>query len=125
MFLTDLIQWWYFRGWGVFWTDFKTKLGDTADLFSIGDMFKTLFKPFRQISAGSIEDGALDAQVAQFFDRLVSRLVGMFARLAIILSGVIVLVFEMIIGTVIMIVWPVLPLLPVVGIVLCVAGVTI
>lgn len=124
MFMVDLLQWWYFRGWGVFFSGLRTKLGDTADLFSIGDMFRTLFKPFRQISAGASGSEALDAKMAQFFDRLISRIVGMFARLTIILAGTVVLILELIFGTILMILWPVVPLLPVCGIVLMIMGVT-
>lgn len=124
MFMVDLLQWWYFRGWGVFFSGFKTKLGDTADLFSIGDMFRTLFKPFRQISAGTAGSEALDAKMAQFFDKLVSRVVGMFARLTIIIAGIIVLILELLAGIIMMIIWPVVPFLPIVGVILMALGVT-
>ena len=121
MFFTDLISWWYFRGWGIFLRNFRTKIGDTFDLFSIGDMMRTLFKPYRQIATNSTSESATSA----FFDRLISRFVGMFARLFIILAGTITIIAEIIIGGVLAIVWPVVPLMPVVGVILTVVGVTL
>ena len=124
MLITDLLSWWYFRGWGVFLSGFRKRLGDTADLFSIPDMLRTLFKPYRQISAGVRSDGALDTQIAAFFDRLVSRVVGFFARTSIIIAGLIVLTAETVLSVILAVIWPVVPVLPVVGIIFAVAGVT-
>lgn len=119
MFMVDLISWWYFRGWGVFLSGFKNKLGDTVDLFSFSEMLRTLFKPYRQISAGA--DGPA---VNVAIDKLISRLVGFFARVTLLITGTVVLVMECLLGIVIAILWPVLPALPVLGIVLAVMGVT-
>lgn len=122
MFLVDLVSWWYFKGWNAYFGDFKRRLSDTVDLFSFGEMFRTLFKPFRQISANASGE-AIDSKISAFFDRLVSRFVGFFARLAIILAGMVVLIFEVVFGAVIGILWPVVPLMPIAGIVLFVVGV--
>lgn len=120
MFLTDLIQWWYFCGWGLFFSNFKVRLSDTLDMFSFGEMLRTLFKPYRQISAnasGSIVNRAID--------KLISRFVGMFARLTIILAGLIVMILEIVFGMIVMITWPVMPMLPIAGAILMVSGVII
>ena len=124
MFLTDMISWWYFKGWGVYFTGFKRKLEDTVDFFSISDMLRTLFMPYRQISAGASGE-ALDSKISAFFDRLISRIVGFFARLIVIFAGVIVLVLEGVVGIIVGIAWPVMPLLPVLGIILTVVGVVL
>lgn len=113
MFLVDLISWWYLRGWGIYFGDLKKTLGDTTDMFSIGEMVRTLFKPYKQISAGA--DSAID--------RLISRFVGFFARLVIILAGLILLAIEVIFGLLLAIIWPVVPMMPIVGVVLMVVGV--
>ncbi|MBQ3309081.1 hypothetical protein IJG78_00190 [Candidatus Saccharibacteria bacterium] len=119
MFVVDLIQWWYFRGWGVYLASLKTKLGDTLDFFSIGQLFRTLFMPYRQISAGSTELGGPSA----FFDRLISRLVGTFTRLFIIIFGGFLIILEAILGVCLAIIWPLIPLLPILGIALTVMGI--
>ena len=119
MFMVDLVSWWYFRGWSIFLSGLKKKLGDTFDTFSIGEMFRTLFKPYRQISA--VTDGTA---ISSAIDKLISRFVGMFARLILIIAGIIALILEAIIGLAITVIWPVVPILPVAGILLAVFGVT-
>ena len=124
MFMVDLVQWWYLRGWGMFLDGLKRKLQDSADFFSFGILARTLFKPFRQISAGASGDTA-ESKLAAFSDRLVSRVVGLFARLAIMIAGAVVMLVEIIVGGLIAIVWPLMPVLPIVCIVLAGMGVKV
>ena len=120
MFMVDLIQWWYFRGWGMFVQDLKRKLGDAADFFSIGELLRTLFKPFRQISANSGETG-----MSAFLDKLISRFVGFFARIFLIIFGGLAMLLEAVFGGVLIVLWPLVPVLPVVCIVMTFTGVTL
>ena len=95
-----LLQWWYVGGWRIFASGLRNRLRNTADLFSIGILFKTLFAPFRQISA--VGDGASRWQA--FLDRLFSRMVGGVVRLLIIQAGIITLVFQAIVGVLLVII---------------------
>lgn len=122
--MVDLVQWWYLRGWGVFANGLKTKLSDTADFFSVGQLLKTLFKPYRQIGAGA-EAGPGESRISVFFDKLISRLVGMVTRLMLIIFGGIAMLMEVILGGVMLVIWPVVPALPIVGIAMTVMGVTL
>lgn len=124
MSVVDLFQWWYFKGWGVAWLDLKTMLGNTVDLFSIGQLLRTLFKPFRQISANTGGD-AVDAKISAFFDRLVSRVIGAIVRIGIILTGTLVILVESIFTLLMLIIWPLIPFLPIAGIMLSIAGITL
>lgn len=117
MFMVDMLAWWYTRGWGAFVSGFKSKLRDIADFFSIGQLVRTLFKPFRQISAGSNENG-----MSAFFDKLISRIVGFFARTAIIIAGALVILLTTVAGGVMIVAWPFLPLVIVGGVVMTIAG---
>lgn len=119
MFVVDLVQWWYAKGWGTFWSDMKAMLKNTADTFSIGDLLKTLFAPYRQIDAEN-EGGPI---LARLVSKLISRLVGFFARSALIVCGLVLMLLEIIAMGVMMIVWPLMPILPFVGIILAVLGV--
>ncbi|MBQ3325683.1 hypothetical protein IJG79_00835 [Candidatus Saccharibacteria bacterium] len=123
MFMVDLIQWWYFRGWGTFASGFKHKLQDLLDFFSIGQLFQTLFMPYRQISATTSAE-MTGSHISAFLDRLVSRIVGFFTRIFIIIFGGISILIEALVGTAFVVVWPLLPFLIVIGIVLAVMGVT-
>lgn len=119
MLLVDLISWWYFRGWGIYFADLKRKLSDTVDTFSIGEMFLTLFKPYKQIAASSAGTGG-----SEVVDKLISRLVGFFARLTIIIAGTAALILEAVFGLLLAVIWPVAPVLPIIGVVLMIVGVT-
>ena len=117
-----MLQWWYTRGWKVFITKLIDKLRGAADFFSISLLIRTLFAPFKQIDAGSGGEALADKFHA-FIDRLISRLVGAVIRIGILIFGLILLVLEFAIGLVMVLVWPLLPFLPIAGIVLTCMGV--
>lgn len=120
-----LLQWWYVGGWRIYVVGLGERLHNSADFFSIGILFKTLFAPFRQISAGTPINNSLDAKFHAFLDRLVSRIIGAIVRIFIIIAGVLVLTMQAVLGVIMAILWPFIPLLPIVCIVLMVAGVTL
>ena len=92
----------------------------------MSSLVRTLFKPFRQISAESAgADSSLDLKFQMFLDRLISRIVGFFSRLILLIVGLILIVIGGVASLVLIVLWPFVPLLPVVGIVLTVIGVTI
>jgi hypothetical protein len=124
MLTAGLISWWYSDGYKLFASKIWTKLGDTIDLFSIGSLLRTLFAPYRQISANA-SGVSIDDKILAFFDRLVSRMVGGVARLGIVLAGAIVISIQFIGSVLSLIVWPLMPLLPVAFIMLFVTGITL
>ena len=124
MLITGLISWWYSDGYKLFANKLWTKLGDTVDLFSISSLLRTLFAPYRQIAAN--ETGkSIDDKIMAFVDRAVSRLVGSVARIGIVIIGVLVIIVQSVGSLVGLIVWPVLPLSPIVFIMLALTGVTL
>ena len=54
MFLVGIFQWWYGAGWRRHMQRVGLGVLRTADFFSIGLLVRTLFDPFRQISAGQV-----------------------------------------------------------------------
>lgn len=124
MLAIGLISWWYIDGYKLFASKLWTKLGDTIDLFSIGSLLKTLFAPYRQIAANETGN-SIDDKILAFVDRLVSRLVGGVARLGIVIIGIITIIFQMIGSILSLIIWPVLPLTPLLFIMLMFTGVTL
>jgi len=124
MLVTGLISWWYLDGFKLFAKILATKLGDTADLFSIGSLLKTLFAPYRQIAANETGE-SIDDKFFALIDRLVSRFVGGFARLGIVIAGIIAIILQLIVSIISLIVWPLLPLLPIGLVMLTVMGVTL
>lgn len=121
MLLWAFLSWWYGDGWLQRALLVRERLVSTLDYFSIDLLLKTLFSPFRQISAGKVR-GGIDVQVRAFFDRLISRIIGSIVRLIFIVVGSVWFMVVAIIGGIVLVAWAFVPLLPVVGIMLAVSG---
>lgn len=116
-----LFQWWYGAGWRRRALLVRDRLIRVMDAFSIDILLKTLFAPFRQISADSSE-GPLGVRLRAWADKMISRLIGAIVRLLTITAGLIILFGCVIWGVAILAVWPLLPLLPVMGAILSFSG---
>lgn len=126
MAIAEMFLWWYTRGWLIFIRKVRGFMLNITDFFSMDSLIRTLFKPFRQISAETANvDSSLDLKFQMFLDRLVSRTVGFCTRLILLIAGCILIIFGGIISLILIILWPFVPLLPIVGIILCIMGVTL
>lgn len=125
MLAVSFLQWWYTRGWGIYFEGFRNRMSNLADFFSIGLLLKTLFSPFRQISSdeGSTT-GGLSRAFSIFMDKLVSRVIGFIVRFLIIILGIVIMTTVLVLGLAFAIVWPCVPLLPLAGIIASALGVT-
>lgn len=122
----EVFSWWYVHGWEIFIEKIKNSLSSTTDFFSMNSLVRTLFKPFRQISADTANaDASLDLRFQMFIDRLISRIVGFSSRLILLVVGSIIILVGGILSLLLIIIWPFIPLLPILGIVLTVLGVTL
>lgn len=117
MFLVGILSWWYGDGWMQRAGLIRERLARTLDFFSISLLFKTLFSPFRQISAGKIR-GPIGVQIHAFFDRLTSRIIGAMVRTFMIVAGVVVIALHIVWGLIVLAGWALVPLLPIAGILL-------
>lgn len=117
MFLVGILSWWYGDGWLQRAGLIRERLARTLDFFSISLLFKTLFSPFRQISAGKIR-GPIGVQIHAFFDRLTSRIIGAMVRTFMIVAGVVVIALHIVWGLIVLAGWALVPLLPIAGILL-------
>lgn len=111
------VAWWYGAGWRRRALFVRDRLARVMDAFSIDLLLKTLFAPFRQISNDRV-DGPIGMKIRAWFDKLISRMVGAVVRLLTIMVGIIVLFGTLFWGLAILAIWPVIPLLPVVGVIL-------
>ncbi|MBR2709872.1 hypothetical protein IKE72_02220 [Candidatus Saccharibacteria bacterium] len=126
MILIEMVGWWYARGWGIFVRKAGGFLKSITNFFSMSSLLRTLFKPFRQISADSAGSGAsVDIKFHLFIDRLVSRVIGFFSRLILIVVGLILIVVGGLFCLVVILAWPFIPFIPVAGIVMSVMGVMV
>lgn len=121
MFLASLFSWWYTGGWRDQARLISARFVRASDYFSIGLLLRSLFDPFRQTFA----DGggpSFDAKLRAWADKTISRGIGAMVRTAIIIVGTLALLFECVIGVLRLIAWPLLPLLPIIGLVLALSG---
>lgn len=121
MLFISLFKWWYGEGWRQRAVAINGRLEGVVDYFSIDLLLKTLFSPFRQISAGRV-DGPIGEQLRAFADKMVSRVIGGFVRSIILLTGLVTIALMVIISLLLLVLWAVVPTLPLVGIVLAVIG---
>ena len=121
MFLVGIISWWYGTGWKGQIRRVRDRLTATSRFFSIGQLFATLFAPFRQISAGKVS-GSISAQFRAFADKTISRVIGSIVRSVTIFVGIICLVFQSIFELIILVFWLILPAFPVIGLIMFAIG---
>lgn len=121
MFIVGMLAWWYSAGWKRCLLNVVDNLAGLYDYFSFELLIKTLFSPFRQISAGRVR-GSLEVQFRAWLDRLISRVIGAFVRLIVIIVGTLTLVVASVIGLVRIVLWPIVPWLPIVGLTVALTG---
>lgn len=121
MFIVGLFSWWYTTGWWQRIVAVKDWLAGVYDYFSIDLLVRTLFSPFRQIAAGGVQ-GPIGVQLRAWFDQLISRTIGAIVRSLVIVIGSVALFVASAIGLIAIILWPLLPLAPAVGVVLTITG---
>lgn len=121
MFLVGLLSWWYGDGFFARVQSIKVRLEKILDFFSIFILFKTLFAPYKQISAGG-DFGGNETWLQIIIDKLISRIIGFFARIFLIITGMVVIIFQVLFSAIIIIFWLILPLIPVAGLIMYVIG---
>jgi len=124
MIVADLLSWWYGTGWMRLVHGAAARIEGVMEFFSVKLLVGTLFDPFRQIDAGRVR-GTPQEQLRAFGNRLFSRIVGFFIRSVTIICGVICAVIITLAGLVQLLVWPLLPALPLFGVVAMLAGWTL
>ena len=125
MAIAEMFFWWYAHGWRVFISRARSWFSSLTDFFSMDSLIRTLFKPYRQISAGTTSSNSLDLKFRLFIDRSVSRLIGFISRLILLLAGCLAMLICGLLCLILIILWPFIPLLPIAGIILSLVGVTI
>ncbi|MBR2997041.1 hypothetical protein IKF33_01210 [Candidatus Saccharibacteria bacterium] len=120
MLTTAMFKWWYTVGWKTFFDSFLERLGAVADQFSIGTLLATLFYPFRQIDSGHLVNASINERFQAFIARTISRFIGAAVRLVVAGAGILTLALTVIIGFIANIIWPLIPLAPIVCVVLAI-----
>lgn len=121
MIIVWALSWWYGAGYKAQLSLLHERLVGSYDYFSIGLLASTLFAPFRQISAGKVS-GPIGLRLRAFVDRLISRFIGAFVRLILIVVGIVWLALQAFVGAVVLLLWALVPIMPLVGFVAMLSG---
>lgn len=121
MFLVGILSWWYGSGLFRYIQNLVLDLKIMIDFFSIGSLIKTLFSPYRQISADNVE-GSFNIRLHAFFDKLLSRFIGAFVRLGVVFIGLFAIILRICLNVALIIAWLFMPILPVIGLIMWVIG---
>ena len=117
------LRWWYGAGWQWIWQSVLVeRLVWVNEVFSTADLLKTLFAPYRQTYAGQVK-GSIGDHFRAFADRSISRVIGAVVRLLLVLMAVIGSGIVAFVALITLIIWPFLPLMPALSIVMMIAGV--
>lgn len=119
MFILDSLYWWYGAGWSYLLSKNIEQLQSIAQMFSMIELLKTLFAPFRQTLTGKVQ-GTLGDKLRAFGDRMFSRCIGFVVRSTLIFTGLIVLSIRFVISLFSFIFWLLLPLGSIIAVILTV-----
>jgi hypothetical protein len=111
------LSWWYSAGIKWIWKKaLYERLDSWYSYFSVPTLVRTLFSPFKQTYTGG-------GTIAGAVDRFISRFVGFGTRSFLLLAWVVASLAVVITGIVVLLIWPLLPVLIPVSIVLQLVGV--
>jgi hypothetical protein len=107
MLVLSFFSWWYGRGWKQVLDSFEPRLRGFMDIFSVNQLLKTLFAPWRRII--SYPGASLDERFRAWGDNLFSRMIGFVVRFFVLLTALLSLALITALTVVELIVWPLLP----------------
>lgn len=91
------------------------------EMFSVSDLARSLFSPFKQTYAGESK-GSINVRFRAFLDRTFSRVFGFFIRSMLIFSGLVSGLVAFVTGVVFLLLWGLIPASPLIAIVLMGVG---
>ena len=108
MLAVSFFSWWYGRGWRQVATSFGSRLSGLANTFSVSQLLRTLFAPWRRII--SYPGASLDERLRAWSDNMFSRAVGFVVRLIVLFTALLAAIVVVIFSLAELVVWPLLPI---------------
>ena len=109
MLIVQLFTWWYGPGWLQIVKNFWSRLIKVSHIFSVPILLRTLLAPWRRII--TYPGAGLDAKLRALGDNLVSRAIGFNVRMLVLISAGLILLLTAFGGALLIIIWPLVPLL--------------
>lgn len=123
MLLFSMLGWWYSRGWVWITTYFLVvRNRHIIDFFSVRDLLKTMFAPFRQDSIDT-KRAPVGLKLQALGGNIISRIFGLLIRSLLVVAGLMLVVLNTVVGLVVIVIWPLLPFAPLVSGLLILLGV--
>ena len=116
----EFFFWWYGPGWLDTIKRVWHRVVATTQIFSVPILLLTLFSPWKRVVSES--DGSLDMILRTAVDNLVSRAVGFVVRLVAIIVSFGMTTVALVVGVLIIVLWPLLPIAAVASLVMTVVG---
>lgn len=107
MLIVGFFAWWYGRGFLELFSYIGTLLSSVWQKFSVTTLLKTLFAPWRRITAGG--GRTMQDRSQALLDNLISRLVGFTIRFFVIIAALFSMLVLLIVGLILIIGWPLAP----------------
>lgn len=101
-------SWWYGAGWKQVIGSFGPRLQRTADSFSVRQLLRTLFAPWRRIISNP--GRSLEDKIRAWADNMFSRVIGFIVRLGVLLAALVCMLFMAVVTVAEVVLWPLIPL---------------
>jgi hypothetical protein len=108
MVFLSFFSWWYGLGWKSVIHSFRPRVTAVATLFSVPQLLKTLFAPWRRIITDP--GRSFDDRMHAWADNMFSRAIGFVVRSFVLFAAAVSIVFVGIATILESILWPLLPL---------------
>lgn len=103
----SFFSWWYGAGLAGLVRNIRQQMQQLADMFSVAILLRTLLAPWRRII--TYPGAGLEAHLRAMLDNLVSRVIGLIVRVAVLLAAAVLFTVLAIVGVLEIVLWPVLP----------------
>lgn len=107
MLVASFFSWWYGRGWRQVAASFRTRTEGVAATFSVAQLSRTLFAPWRRII--SYPGEGLGAKFRAWGDNVFSRAVGFVVRLIVLFTALLAILAVALFTAFELVLWPLLP----------------
>lgn len=111
----EIFRWWYTAGWRALLRRTSRNFTWLGQSFSAGTLLLTLFDPWKRVI--TYPGAGLDAHMRALVDNTVSRFVGFWIRLFVLVAFVFSAVILLIYNLVLLVAWPLIPLASIAAIV--------
>jgi hypothetical protein len=106
--MLSFFSWWYGRGWKQVVDSFRPRLRSVANNFSVAQLLRTLFEPWRRII--SYPGASLEEKMHAWADNVFSRGIGFVVRFGVLVGALFAVIIVVAFTIIEIIVWPLLPL---------------